>query len=39
MSDLDNYLQDVVRKREEAVNQKINTDADAYISSSSCYCK
>ena len=33
MSELDSYLQDVVRKREEAINQKITTDADSYISS------
>ena len=25
MSELDSYLQDVVRKREEAINQKITT--------------
>jgi len=33
MSDLDNYLQDVVRKREEALSQKITSDADSYITS------
>ena len=33
MSDLDNYLQDVVRKREETLSQKITSDAESYITS------
>ena len=33
MSELDNYLQDVVRKREETLSQKITSDAESYITS------